>query len=92
MSKLITVIGATGNQGGSVVDAALKSGAYKVRGITRNVESDASKDLTNKGVEMVMANINDESSLVRAFEVRNLLPCCCCCCCCCQAMQYSMAN
>lgn len=71
MSRLITVVGATGNQGSSVVGAALKSGAYKVRGITRNAESVASKELVKRGAEMVVADINDESSLVRAFDVSN---------------------
>ncbi|KAJ5504131.1 HSCARG dehydrogenase [Penicillium fimorum] len=68
MSKLLTVIGATGAQGGSVVAAALKSGVYKIRGVTRNVDSDASKALVSKGVEMVTADVNDESSLLLAFE------------------------
>lgn len=69
MSKLITVIGATGTQGGSVVAAALKSGDYKVRGVTRNVDSEASRALVSKGVEMVAADLNDQSSLEKAFEV-----------------------
>lgn len=70
MSKLITVVGATGAQGGSVVASALKSGNYKVRGITRNVNSEAAKALTAQGVEMVSADANDEASLVKAFKVR----------------------
>jgi hypothetical protein len=45
MSKLLTVIGATGTQSGSVVAAALTSGNYKIRGVTRDVYSDASKAL-----------------------------------------------
>ena len=69
MSKILTVVGATGAQGGSVVTAALKSGAYKVRGITRNVNSPAAKSLTAQGVEMVAADTSDLASLVRAFEV-----------------------
>lgn len=69
MSRLLTVIGATGAQGGSVVAAALKSGAYKVRGVTRNVDGAASKALKSKGVEMVAADANDKNSLVKAFEV-----------------------
>lgn len=69
MAKLITVLGATGVQGGSVVASCLKSGDYKVRGVTRNVESAASKALIAKGVEMVKADVNDEASLVKAFEV-----------------------
>jgi len=67
-SKLITVIGATGIQGGSVIAAALKSGDWKIRGVTRNVNSDTSKALASKGVEMVTADWNDESTLVKAFE------------------------
>jgi uncharacterized protein YbjT (DUF2867 family) len=69
MSKLITVIGATGAQGGSVVAAALKSGLYKVRGVTRNVNSEAAKGLSAKGVEMVAADVNDVKSLEQAFQV-----------------------
>jgi uncharacterized protein YbjT (DUF2867 family) len=68
MSKLLTVVGATGIQGGSVITAALKEGTWKVRGITRNVNSDAAKALTAQGVEMVSANLNDEQSLRKAFQ------------------------
>jgi len=68
MSKLLTVVGATGNQGGSVITAALKEGTWKIRGITRNVDSDSAKALTAKGVEMVTADLNDEQSLLKAFQ------------------------
>jgi hypothetical protein len=56
MSKLITVFGATGNQGGSVVkhilaDPILSKG-FKVRGITRDVSKPAAKSLSDQGVEM----------------------------------------
>lgn len=55
--KIITVIGATGNRGGSVVqiflnDSKLKSG-WAIRGASRNPESDSAKKLTAQGVEMV---------------------------------------
>jgi uncharacterized protein YbjT (DUF2867 family) len=57
MSKLITVFGATGNQGGSVVRAILNDPAlsreFKVRGITRDVSKPAAKSLAAKGVELV---------------------------------------
>jgi len=65
---LLTILGATGAQGGSVVAAALKSSLYKVRAITRNVDSDAAKALSAQGVEVVAANLDDEESLVKAFE------------------------
>ena len=67
--KLLTVVGATGNQGGSVVTAALKEGTWKIRGLTRNVNSAAAKALAAQGVEMVAADVNDEASLSRAFAV-----------------------
>lgn len=68
MSKIVAVVGATGGQGGSVVRALLKHGEYKVRGITRNVNSDKAKALSSQGVEVVTADLNDEASLTKAFE------------------------
>jgi uncharacterized protein YbjT (DUF2867 family) len=69
MSPIITVIGATGVQGGSVIDAALKSGIYKARAITRNINSDKAKALAARGVELATADLNDEQSLIKAFDV-----------------------
>lgn len=40
---LVVVTGATGQQGGSVVNFLLESGLYRVRGVTRNVDSPKSK-------------------------------------------------
>jgi hypothetical protein len=67
MGKVVTVIGATGNQGGSVVDALLKSGKYLVRAVTRNSTSAAAKALTARGVEVVEADTSDLPSLIKAF-------------------------
>lgn len=57
MSKLITVFGATGNQGGSVIDAILAdselSKEFKIRGITRDTTKKSAQDLAKKGVEVV---------------------------------------
>lgn len=55
--KLIIVFGATGNQGGSVVqtflnDPKLKS-EWSVRGVSRNASSDSAQKLVAQGVEMV---------------------------------------
>lgn len=69
MSQVLTVIGATGAQGSSVVNHALKDGKYKVRAITRNVTSSKAKALASRGVEVVSADINSEESLLKAFEV-----------------------
>ena len=61
MSKLITVFGATGNQGGSVIkhilaDAQLSS-EFKIRGITRDVNKPAAKALADKGVELTTVSL-----------------------------------
>jgi uncharacterized protein YbjT (DUF2867 family) len=57
MSKIITVFGATGNQGGSVVKAILGnvelSKTYKIRAVTRDVSKPSATALKEKGVEVV---------------------------------------
>ncbi|KAK9366238.1 hypothetical protein V1509DRAFT_298825 [Lipomyces kononenkoae] len=68
MSKLIVVVGATGGQGGSVISAFRDDKSFKIRGITRNPASEKSKALAAKGIEMVAADLNDESSLEKAFD------------------------
>jgi uncharacterized protein YbjT (DUF2867 family) len=56
MSKIITVFGATGNQGGSVIKHILAdstlSKEFKIRGITRDVSKPAAQTLEKQGVEM----------------------------------------
>lgn len=68
--QLLTVVGGTGTQGRSVIDAALKNGYSKIRATTRNPDSKNAQELAAKGVEVVKADVNDEASLVKAFEVR----------------------
>ena len=57
MAKLLTVFGATGAQGGALLNYVLRhptlSTMYKLRGITRDVSKDSAVALANKGVEMV---------------------------------------
>lgn len=57
MAKLITVFGATGQQGGSVIRAILQddtlSKEFKVRGITRDISKPAAQALLKQGVELV---------------------------------------
>lgn len=68
--KIIAVTGATGAQGGGVVNIMKKTPGWRVRAVTRNTESEAAKKLAADGsVEVVRADWNDEASLVEAFKV-----------------------
>ncbi|KUJ10842.1 NAD(P)-binding protein [Mollisia scopiformis] len=65
---LLTIIGATGNQGSSVLASALESKQYRVRAITRNPTSASAVKLLSQGIEVVSADLDDEASLIKAFE------------------------
>ncbi|WP_369185172.1 NmrA/HSCARG family protein [Streptomyces sp. Y1] len=68
--RTITVLGATGRQGGSVAAAALAEpdGAFAVRAVTRHPESAAARALQREGAEVVRADLDDPPSLERAFD------------------------
>lgn len=72
--KIIAVTGATGSQGGGVVNIMKKTPGWKVRAITRNTGSDAAKKLAAEGIEVVSASFDDEASLRKAFEVSQRTP------------------
>lgn len=64
---LLVVLGATGNQGKAVLKHFLSSGKFSLRAITRNTHSPAAEDLEQQGIETFQADLNDQSSLERAF-------------------------
>jgi len=67
--KTIAVVGATGAQGGSVVNYLLKNGGFKVRGLTRKVDEPKAKALSAKGVEMVASDLNGSvDDISKAFQ------------------------
>ena len=72
MSLVLVVFGATGQQGGSVIDHVLQdshlSKQIKIRAITRDVSKPASKALQEKGVEVVAADNDDSASLKSAMK------------------------
>jgi uncharacterized protein YbjT (DUF2867 family) len=67
--KIIAVVGATGAQGGSLVRAITehRGGPFKARALTRKVQSDKAKALSDSGVEVVAADLDDLPSLERSF-------------------------
>lgn len=65
--QIILVTGATGAQGGSVVDALLHNNQFDVRILTRNPRSAKSTALRNAGAEVVQGDLNDLKSLQEAL-------------------------
>ncbi|KAG8867259.1 hypothetical protein FRB98_004280, partial [Tulasnella sp. 332] len=62
-APLVAVVGATGNQGGSVIrhlEASPKP--YRIRGFTRDTSKSSAQELSTKGVEMMAVSLTVESS------------------------------
>ncbi|KZV80785.1 NmrA-domain-containing protein [Exidia glandulosa HHB12029] len=66
MSRIATVFGATGLQGGSVVKQLLKDGVFKPRAVTRNPNSDGAKELAKLGADVVAGDLADFDSVKKA--------------------------
>ncbi|CAD6442183.1 3f8367d9-64e3-4ab1-ae21-f3ffc836c92d [Sclerotinia trifoliorum] len=70
--KLIVVFGATGNQGGSVVEQILSDSKFEqswaIRAITRDVNKPSAKALEAQGVEVVAADLDAPSTLKAAVK------------------------
>lgn len=67
MSKLLVVVGITGNQGGSVADAFLTDKNWRIRAITRDPSKPSAQEWASRGVEVVRADMDDIDSLTAAF-------------------------
>lgn len=66
--QVITVLGATGTQGGAVARALLADGEFAVRAVTRDATSVKAQALTQLGAQVVEATLTDQDSLRRAFD------------------------
>jgi uncharacterized protein YbjT (DUF2867 family) len=66
-SRVVAVTGATGRQGGAVVRHLLSDG-WRVRALTRKVDSEAAKRVAAQGAELVAADMMDPDSLDAAFR------------------------
>jgi NmrA-like family len=65
--KLAVILGATRGQGLSVIHALLRSGHYRIRGVSRSLHTLACDELAQLGVEMVAADLDERASLGAAF-------------------------
>lgn len=64
----IAVFGISGSQGGAVASALIKTGNYKVIGITRNPNKKELAHLKKQGVEIRQADMNDKYSLTSVLR------------------------
>ena len=67
ISGTITVLGATGGQGGAVVDSLLDAGAT-VRAVVRSADSPKAIALAERGVELAVGDIASGAGMTEAFQ------------------------
>lgn len=69
-SKIITVFGATGAQGGGLARAILAEPAsgFRVRAATRKPDSEAALALRRAGAQIVVADLDDTASVQQAMD------------------------
>ncbi|KAI4160601.1 MAG: hypothetical protein LQ342_005622 [Letrouitia transgressa] len=69
-SSIVTVFGATGQQGGSVARSLLqnKTNRFKVCAVTRKPDSEASKSLASLGATVVKADGWNGEEMTKAFN------------------------
>ena len=70
MSRIITVYGATGAQGGGLARAILTDPQqrFRVRAVTRKPDSPAARALSEIGADIVVADLDDAASVRRAMD------------------------
>ncbi|KAJ7668808.1 hypothetical protein DFH06DRAFT_1378901 [Mycena polygramma] len=66
--RIVTVFGATGLQGTSVVNVILADGTFAVRAVTRNPTSEAATKISERGAQIAKADLMDKASLVEAMS------------------------
>ncbi|MBI5084900.1 MAG: NmrA/HSCARG family protein [Acidobacteria bacterium] len=65
-TRVVLITGATGKQGGAVA-RHLRGKGFKIRAMTRKVDSDAARALAAAGAEVVQGDLNDAASLEAAL-------------------------
>ena len=66
--KRLVVCGATGKQGGSLVEAMRDLEGWELCGFSRDVDSNRAKNLKSKGIEVHRADLEDLDSLIEVFR------------------------
>lgn len=67
MSKAVLIIGATGKQGGAVVNALLPSSDFTILAVTRNTASSSAQKLAQKSpkIKLVQGDLNDPTTIFK---------------------------
>jgi uncharacterized protein YbjT (DUF2867 family) len=65
--KIVLITGATGRQGGGVIQHMLTQG-WKLRALTRNPEGAAGRKLADRGIEVTRGDLEDPASLERGLR------------------------
>ena len=65
--KTIAVTGATGRQGGAVIKHLLRVGNFRVKALTREIESKRAQHLRSLGVEVQKADLDNVESLLQSL-------------------------
>jgi uncharacterized protein YbjT (DUF2867 family) len=66
--KRLVVCGATGRQGGSVIEAMKGLEGWQLHAFSRDTNSDGARDLKSKEIEVDRADLEDLDSLIRVFK------------------------
>lgn len=66
-SRTIVICGATGKQGGAVLDSLSRDGGWHLVALTRDVNGPAAHAIRQRGVEVRYADLVDADSLTKAF-------------------------
>jgi uncharacterized protein YbjT (DUF2867 family) len=76
MAKVITVFGATGQQGGSVIRIILQdenlSKEFKIRGVSRDLSKPQSRALASQGVELVLVRLQRLAKRENKFNTNSI--------------------
>jgi uncharacterized protein YbjT (DUF2867 family) len=65
--KTILITGATGKQGGATLRHLARHGGFKLRALTRKVDSDGARAVAKLGAEVVAGDLDDVPSIERAL-------------------------
>lgn len=65
--RTLVVCGATGKQGGAVIDSLLADGRWNLIALSRSPDGERASALRERGVEVREADLDDRNSLIAAF-------------------------